>query len=79
MNIAEKNIINAFTVLLENLSLAGKKELIERIKKSLKTHKTSEKNGLEESFGAWKSSKSPEEIIKEINDELKFEDTKIEF
>lgn len=79
MDIAEKNIINAFTVLLENLSSTGKKELIERIKKSLKIHNTSEKNGLKESFGAWKSSKSPEEIINEINDELKFQETKIEF
>lgn len=38
MNIAEKNIINAFTVLLENLSSTGKKELIERIKQSLIIH-----------------------------------------
>lgn len=79
MDIAEKNLINAFTVLLENLISTGKKELIERIKKSLKIDNTSEKNGLVDSFGAWKSSKSPEDIIKEINDELKFEDNKIEF
>lgn len=77
MTAIEKNIINASVVLFENLSSSAKIELLEKLKEALKGKKDEVKNGLDKSFGAWESTKSPEEIIKNINDDLKFENRKI--
>lgn len=77
MTAIEKDIVNASIVLFENLSFSAKTELIERLKEALKVKKETSKNGLEMSFGAWESDKSPEEIIKEINDDLRFKNREI--
>ena len=77
MTAIEKNKIDAYTVLLEHLSVSAKKELISRLKDSIKVKKKPLKNGLEKSFGAWESDKSAEEIIKEIKESQNFRNREI--
>ena len=79
MTTLDKNIINAHLVLLEKESDLVILEIIERLNKFLEKKK-SKKNlsGLEKSFGAWESDKTAEEIIAEINGDLRFENQDIQ-
>lgn len=73
MNALEKNLVDSYFALLENLSISAKTELVERLKISLKKKKNVKPNdSLEKSFGSWKSPKTPQEIISEINEDLLF-------
>ena len=77
MAYTEKNIINAYAVLFEGLSSVSKIELIELLKESLKTDKKSNKDDFFESFGAFGSKKTAEEIISEIKSSRKFRSKEI--
>ena len=72
MTYAEKNIIETYSTLIENLSSIGKLELLEKIAKSLKREKKSKENDFFDSFGAFSSEKPAEEIALEIKESRKF-------
>ena len=59
-------LIDGYLKLLDNLSPGNKLDLISRLTLSVKTDITEKKKSLRKSFGAFESSKSAEEIIKEI-------------
>jgi hypothetical protein len=79
MTHAEKNIIETYSNLLENLSSIGKLELLERLKKSLKREKKLKENDFFSSFGAFSSEKSPEKIVQEIKESRKFIEKDLKF
>jgi len=72
MTYAEKNIIETYSNLIENLSSIGKLELLEKLAKSLKREKKSKEKDFYSSFGAFSEEKSAEEIIAEIKESRKF-------
>lgn len=72
MTYAEKNIIETYSNLIENLSSIGKLELLEKLAKSLKREKKSKEKDFFSSFGAFSSDKSAEEIVAEIKASRKF-------
>lgn len=72
MTYAEKNIIETYSNLIENLSSIGKLELLEKIAQSLKREKKIKEKDFFNSFGAFSSEKSAEEIIAEIKESRKF-------
>lgn len=66
MNYTEKHIVELYSALFEGLSSSTKIELIENLSKSLKQEKKTKDSKFFKSFGAFSSSKTAEEIIKEI-------------
>ena len=77
MSHAEKHIVNAYSGLFEGLSTASKLELIESLTKSLKAEKDLGK--FYQSFGAFASNKSAEEIIADIKSSRRFSGEEINF
>lgn len=59
------SIANMYVDLLSNLDEKNKLEIIEGLSVSIRKGKE-KKNSIEKSFGAWKSEKTAEVIIKEI-------------
>ena len=72
MTYTDKHIVETYSGLFEGLSSVSKLELIESLSKSLKVEKKSKEATFFKSFGAFASSKSAEEIIKEIKSSRKF-------
>lgn len=72
MGHTEKNIVKTYSKLLEGLSSMSKIELIEYLSKSLKAEKRTIEEDFYNSFGAFSSEKSAEEIIADIKIEEKF-------
>ena len=68
METAEINttIVDAYIGLLDNLSPSNKLDLISKLTESVKTDLNKKKSSFKESFGAFDSTKSAEEIIDEI-------------
>lgn len=79
MTYAEKYMVETYSGLLDNLSSATKIELLEKIAKSLKRDKKSREKDFFESFGAFPSDKSAEDIIKEIRGSRKFREKDLNF
>ena len=77
MSYTDRHIVKTYSGLLEGLSSLSKIELIERLSKSLKTEKTTKDNKFYESFGAFASEKSAEEIIADIKSSRKFRNKEI--
>ncbi|MGE9311367.1 hypothetical protein ACLOAU_06970 [Niabella sp. CJ426] len=77
MNYAEKNIVEAYARLMENLSSIGKIELLEKLAKSLKKENKSKEKNFFKSFGAFPSESSAEAIIKELKESRKFHEKDI--
>ncbi len=77
MNYAEKNIVEAYAKLLDNLSSIGKIELLEKLAKSLKKENKSKEKDFFKSFGAFPSEKSADTIVKEIKESRKFRERDI--
>lgn len=77
MNYAEKNIVEAYAKLLDNLSLIGKIELLEKLAKSLKKENKSKEKDFFKSFGAFPSEKAADTIVKEIKESRKFRERDI--
>ncbi len=66
MRHSDKNIVEAFAELFEGLSFTNKLELIESLSKSLREESSKKEEDFYNSFGAFVSDKSAEEIVKEI-------------
>ncbi|MEI6142893.1 MAG: hypothetical protein WCP85_26690 [Mariniphaga sp.] len=79
MSHTDRIIIETYSGLFEGLSSLNKIELIERLSKSLKTELTTRENAFYNSFGAFSSEKSPEEIIEDIKINRKFRNKEIRF
>jgi len=79
MTYTEKHIVESYSVLLEGLSSSSKMELIENLSKSLKTEKKTTDANFYKSFGAFASTKSAKEIIKNIRSSRKFRKKEIKF
>jgi recombinational DNA repair ATPase RecF len=62
----EKNVVNAFEVLFDNLNYETKKALSDYLAKSLKQEQKLNEQKFYSLFGSWKSDKSAEMIIAEI-------------
>ena len=79
MTYTDKHIVEAYSGLLEGLSLESKAELIENLSKSLKSQKKNKENNFYKSFGAFASEKSAEDIIADIRSSRKFRNKEIKF
>jgi hypothetical protein len=62
----EKNVVHAFKTIADTLDYAKKKALVDYLVKSLEKERQSKEKELYRLYGAWKSDKSAEEIIDEI-------------
>jgi hypothetical protein len=65
-------LVDSYLGLLENLSSSNKLELISKLSNSVKTDLLEKKSLIKESFGAFESSKTAEEIIAEIRNSRVF-------
>ncbi|HAP95950.1 MULTISPECIES: hypothetical protein [Epilithonimonas] len=79
MTYAEKNIIETYSNLIDNLSSIGKMELLEKLTKSLKKEKKSKEMDFFNSFGAFSDEKLAEDIILEIKENRKFREKDLNF
>ncbi len=79
MTFTEKNIIENYVGLFENLNSISKLELIEKLTKSLKSESKSKESNFYKSFGAFSTEKSSDEIIAEIKSSRKFRNKEIKF
>lgn len=77
MTFTEKNIIENYIGLFENLNSMSKLELIEKLTKSLKYEVKSKESNFYKSFGAFSTEKSSDEIISEIKTSRKFKNKEI--
>jgi hypothetical protein len=66
------NLINGYIHLLERLSPKNKMDLITQLSKFTSTKKNNTINEFTNSFGAWKSNESAEEIIEKIEETRSF-------
>lgn len=72
MTITDRNIVKAYTGLMDGLSTRNKIELMENLSKALKSDPKIKEDLFYKSFGAFASDKSAEEIISEIKLSRKF-------
>ena len=72
MTYTDKHIVDTYAELFEGLSPLHKLGLIESLSKSLKTKKKSTEETFFKSFGAFASTKSAAEIVREIKSSRKF-------
>ncbi|MEP0365745.1 MAG: hypothetical protein ABJN36_09695 [Cyclobacteriaceae bacterium] len=70
MNTADQKILNNYLGLLERLNTKMKLDIIDRLKKSIKSQISTEK--MKSSFGSWKSDESPEELIDTLRSNRNF-------
>lgn len=64
--------IENYLGLIRNLSPEIKLDIIEKISNTLKGDFKKKKNSINESFGAWSSTKTADEIIDELRDNRNF-------
>jgi len=79
MSYADKHIVETYSGLFEGLSSSNKIELIESLSKSLHIEKKEKEEAFYNSFGAFSSEKSSEEIIAEIKSSRIFKNKEISF
>ena len=79
MSYTEKHLVEAYSGLFEGLSSMSKIELIEKLSKSLKKEKKNKEDDFYKSFGAFVSTKTAEEIIKDIRSSRSFRKKEIKF
>lgn len=79
MNHTEKHIVESYSALFEGLSASTKIELIENLSKSLKLEKKIKDTKFFKSFGAFSSSKTAEEIVKDIRSSRNFRKKEFKF
>ena len=77
MNLTEKRLVESYSEIMDGLSHECKLELLEKLVHSLRTDVTPKELTFFESFGAFHSEKSAEEINSEIKKSRKFRDRKI--
>lgn len=66
------SLIEGYLKMLDNLSPSNKLYLISKLTQSVKTDLTDKKSSFYQAFGAWESSKTADEIIKEIKESRTF-------
>jgi hypothetical protein len=59
-------LIDGYVELLDNLSPSNKLDLISKLTLSIKSDITDKKNRFRQSFGAWESDQTADEIIRDI-------------
>lgn len=79
MTHAEKHIIKTYSQIFERLSAISKLELLENLAKSIRKDTKGNEEDFFNSFGAFASKKSAEEIIEEIKDGRKFKAKDLNF
>jgi len=79
MTLTDRHIIDAYSKLFEGLNHLTKVELIELLTKSLKKEKKSKEIAFFESFAAFDSEKTAEEIMNEIKESRKFRSKDLNF
>lgn len=79
MSVTERHIVNSYSGLFSGPSSVGKLELIESLSKLSKDEKKDIDKKFHNSFGAFASEKSAEEIIADIEANRKFKSKSIEF
>jgi hypothetical protein len=65
-------LIEGYLKMLDNLSPSTKLDLISKLTESVKADLTNRKSSFYDSFGAWDSAQSAEEIIKQIKESRSF-------
>jgi hypothetical protein len=73
------NVIDNYFGLLKNLSIDNKLELISKLSNSMKSSKKEESSSLSSLYGAFKSKKSADELIKDIRESRTFNRKREEF
>jgi len=79
MNYTDRRIVETYSGLFEGLSSSSKIELIESLSKSLKKDKVTKDTLFFNTFGAFSSDKSAEEIVKDIKSTRYFRKKELEF
>jgi hypothetical protein len=79
MTYTDKHIVENYFRLIESLSSVSKMELIEKLKKSLKTENKTVEDKFFKTFGAFDNEKSSDEIIAELKESRKFRKKEINF
>ena len=79
MSYTERNIIETYSAMFNGLSPLSKIELIESLTKSLKKDKIEKADTFYQSFGAFSTEKTAEEIVAEIKSNRKFKNSEISF
>ena len=79
MSFTERHIIETYSMMFNGLSPLSKIELIESLTKSLKNDKIEKADTFYESFGAFSTEKTAEEILMEIKNSRKFKNREISF
>lgn len=79
MNFTDKHLIDTYTDLLKGLSSSNKIELIENLSQLLKVEDETIESSFYNSFGAFSSTQSAEEIIADIKANRNFRNKEIEF
>ncbi|TVQ10473.1 MAG: hypothetical protein EA361_13960 [Bacteroidetes bacterium] len=75
----EKKIIESYTGLIESLSSIGKLELLEKLARSIRLESKSREEDFFNSFGAFVSKKSAEDISNEIKASRSFRKKNLKF
>lgn len=79
MSYSERHIVETYSGLFEGLSSLSKRELIDRLSKSLKKDKKVKDALFYKSFGAFSSGNAAEEIIADIKSGRNFRNKEIKF
>ncbi len=66
MKTSNYNILNSYWGLIKSLHTSWKLDLIERLTQSIRQNLQQDSNCMKNSFGAWESEKSAEQIIQEL-------------
>ena len=78
MRHSDQNVVEAFAELFEGLSSTSKLELIESLSKSIRAENSKKEEDFYNSFGAFASEKSAQEIINEIKESRNFRNKDLE-
>jgi hypothetical protein len=80
MTVANRNIVDAYSALLEGLDMNTKSKIVENLSDSIKrSGTTSDGEEFFKAFGAFKSEKPAEEIISDIKSSRTFRKKDIKF
>lgn len=70
--ITDKNLLEGYIKLLDNLNSTVKLDIISKLSLSIKKGSAKKNKSIHKAFGAWVSNQSAEEIVKEIRSSRKF-------
>lgn len=79
MTYTERHLVETYAGLFEGLSMSSKRELMDSLAQSLKVTPAARENRFYQSFGAFASEKSAEEIVAELKASRQFRKKEIDF